>query len=372
VAEELARLGYGESAAENGKVSFSARAAAVARCNLWLRTADRLLVTLAELPASTFDELFAGVQGVAWEEFLPADARVVVTARSVKSRLTSLPSCQGTVKKAIVESLRRRYRRQWFPENGPLYAVEISIREDQGVLTLDTTGEGLHRRGYRLRAGAAPLRETLAAALVGLSRWDASRTLADHFCGSGTIAIEAAMAALGIAPGLKRSFTAETWPHLSTRLWQEAREEARGRAGAQRPESSGLEILASDRDGEAIAVARENARRAGVGTAVRWRKLPAEQFHCRRPFGCLVCNPPYGERTGEPAEVEALYRSLGQVFDRLDRWSAFVLTAHPYFERHFGRPSDRNRKLYNGNLKTYLYQYFGPLPRGWSPGITGW
>jgi putative N6-adenine-specific DNA methylase len=363
VAREIVELGYKKPVAENGKVCFTAGSEAVARCNLRLRTADRVLVILGEFPASTFEELFDGVQLIPWEEFLPPDARVVVTARSVKSKLTSLPSCQGTVKKAVVESLRRRHPRQWFPESGPLYAVEIAIREDRGTLTLDTTGEGLHRRGYRLRAGAAPLRETLAAALVLLSRWDSSRVLADPLCGSGTIVIEAAMAAQGIAPGMKRSFSAEGWPHLPARLWQEARDEARarGRAGGAAGLTAGR-ILASDRDGGAIAAARENAGRAGVEEAILWRTQPAERFHHREPFGCLICNPPYAERTGQPVEVEALYRSLGQVFDRLDRWSGFILTAHPQFERHFGRRSDRNRKLYNGNLKTYLYQYFGPLP----------
>jgi putative N6-adenine-specific DNA methylase len=368
VARELAGLGYGDPTVENGRVEFSASPAAVARCNLWLRSADRLLIVLAFFPASSFDELFAGVQLVPWADFLPLDGRILATARSVKSRLTSLPACQSTIKKAIVESLRRRYQRQWFPESGPLYAVEVSIRDDWGTLTLDTSGDGLHRRGYRTRAGAAPLRENLAAALVLLSRWSPSRVLADPFCGSGTIPVEAAMAGLGLAPGLRRSFSAEGWPHLPRRLWQEAREEARDLAQRRGPgPGAGLEILASDKDPRMISLARENARRAGVEGVVSWQTMPAERFYRREPFGCLVCNPPYGERTGESSEVEALYGSLGQVFARLDRWSAFVLTAHPRFEQHFGRRADRNRKMYNGNLKTYLYQYFGPLPRATDP-----
>ncbi|MBN1836143.1 MAG: hypothetical protein JW820_09860 [Spirochaetales bacterium] len=364
VSQELSELGYPEHVVGNGRVCFTAPAAALARCNLWLRTADRVLVVLAEFPAAGFDELFAGVQSVPWEEILPADARVVVTARSVRSRLTSLPACQSTVKKAVIESLRRRHAAQWFPESGPLYAVDLALRADRGLLTLDSTGEGLHRRGYRTRAGAAPLRENLAAALVMLSRWDPSRVLADPFCGSGTIVIEAAMAALQMAPGLRRSFTAEGWPHLDRRIWQEAREEARTRAAAATRGGGGeAEILASDRDVRMIALGRANARRAGVEGAISWRALPVERFRSRAPYGCLVCNPPYGERTGGASEVEELYRTLGAVFARLDRWSGFFLTSHPHFERHFGRPADRNRKLYNGNLKTYLYQYLGPLPR---------
>jgi putative N6-adenine-specific DNA methylase len=365
VAQELSGLGYEGHTVENSRVGFAAPPAAVARCNLWLRTADRVLVELASFPAGSFEELFAGVKSVPWEEFLPPDGRILTTARSVKSRLTSLPACQSTVKKAVIESLRRRYRTQWFPETGPLYAVDLSLRGDRGVLTLDTSGEGLHRRGYRLQAGAAPLRENLAAALVLLSRWNPPRVLADPFCGSGTIAIEAAMIALGMAPGLQRGFAAERWPHLGARIWQDAREEARDQAGeAGAAKQHDLVILASDRDPGMIGFAQANARRAGVQSTISWRTLPVERFHSRLSYGCLICNPPYGERTGEAREVDELYRSLGVVFDRLDRWSAFVLTGHPGFERQFGKQADRNRKLYNGNLKTYLYQYFGPLPRG--------
>jgi len=368
VGHELADLGYHEHEVENGRVSFTAPASAVARCNLWLRTADRVLIVLASFPASSFEELFAGVQAVPWEDFLPADGRIVVTARSVKSGLTSLPACQRTVKKAVIESLRRRYRSHWFPESGPVYLVDLSLRGDQGLLTLDTSGDGLNRRGYRLQAGAAPLRENLAAALTLFSRWSPPRVLADPFCGSGTIPIEGAMAALGMAPGLQRSFSAEGWPHLGARIWQEARDEARGQAEEAKGRSPGdLEILASDRDAGVMALARANARRAGVENVITWRTLPVERFHSRAACGVLVCNPPYGERTGESSQVEELYRSLGMVFRRLDRWSAFILTAHPGFERPFGRRADRNRKLYNGNLKTYLYQYLGPLPRDFPP-----
>ena len=361
VGEELQRLCFPDPVVENGRVRFGGGPAELARACLWLRTADRVVLRLAEFPAPDFDALYQGVQAVRWEEFLPEDARLLVSARSHRSRLTALPACQATVKKAMVQALRRRYPRERFPESGPLYAVDLALDRDQAVLSLDATGEGLHRRGYRRRAGLAPLRETLAAALVLLSRWEPSRPLADPLCGSGTIAIEAAQLGLGLAPGRLRQFTAESWPHLPQSVWNEAR--AQARASEQGPGPS-MSLQASDRDEGMVRVARENARAAGVERAVRFRVQPAEEFRSDEPYGCLICNPPYGERTGEAGEVEELYRRLGRAFSRLPDWSVFVLTGHPGFERLYGRKADRNRKLYNGNLKTYLYQFFGPLPPG--------
>jgi len=341
-------------------VRFGGGPPEMARACLWLRTADRVVLRLAEFPAPDFEALYQGVQAVRWEDFLPEDARLQVSARSRRSRLTALPACQATVKKGIIQALRRRHARERFPESGPLYAVDLALDQDQAVLSLDATGEGLHRRGYRRRAGPAPLRETLAAALVLLSRWEPSRPLAAPLCGSGTIAIEAALFGLGLAPGRLRRFTAESWPHLPAGLWKEARDQARAREAAAG--TAALNLEASDRDEGMVRVARENARAAGVGEAVRFRVQPAEEFRSAERYGCLICNPPYGERSGEAAEVEELYRSLGRSFSRLPDWSVFVLTGHPGFERLYGRRADRNRKLYNGNLKTYLYQYFGPLP----------
>jgi putative N6-adenine-specific DNA methylase len=362
--EELRRLGLGDPVAENGRVHFSGGPAELARACLWLRTADRVVLRLAEFPAPDFDALYQGVQAVRWEEFLPEEARLVVSARSHRSRLTALPACQATVKKAIIQALRRRFPRERFPESGPLYAVELALDRDQAALSLDATGEGLHRRGYRRRAGRAPLRETLAAALVLLSRWEPSRPLADPLCGSGTIAIEAAQLGLGLAPGRLRRFTAESWPHLPQSVWSGARAQARAR---EQPPWPALSLQASDRDEGILRVAQENARAAGVERAVRFRVQPAEEFRSAERYGCLICNPPYGERTGETGEVEELYRRLGRAFSRLPDWSVFVLTGHAGFERLYGRKADRNRKLYNGNLKTYLYQYFGPLPPGGAP-----
>ncbi len=363
--DELRRLGFPDPVAENGRVRFGGGPAELARACLWLRTADRVVLRLAEFPAPDFEALYQAVQAVRWEEFLPEEARLVVSARSHRSRLTALPACQATVKKGIIQALRRRHPRERFPESGPLYAVDLALDRDQAVLSLDATGEGLHRRGYRRRAGLAPLRETLAAALVLLSRWKPSRPLADPLCGSGTIPIEAAQLGLGLAPGRLRRFTAESWPHLPQSVWEEARAQARERESGPAPES--LSLQASDRDEGMVRVARENARAAGVERAVRFRVQPAEEFRSEERYGCLICNPPYGERTGEAGEVEQLYRRLGRAFSRLPDWSVFVLTGHPGFERLYGRKADRNRKLYNGNLKTYLYQYFGARPGG-APG----
>ena len=360
-AEELRQLGLSDLAVENGRVRFQGGFGELARASLWMRTADRLVVRLAEFPAADFEALYQGVQAVPWEQFLPADARLTVNARSHASSLTSVPSCQSTVKKGIVQALRRRFPRERFPETGPEFAVDLSLDRDLAVLTLDATGPGLHRRGYRLRTGEAPLRETLAAALVLLSRWDPSRPLTDPLCGSGTIAIEAAMIGLGLAPGRARSFAAEAWPLTPKDAWREARAAARATETAAR--GAKLDILAADKDGKVLEAARRNARDAGVEGAMRFRIQPAEEFRAEERFGCLVCNPPYGERSGSPAEAEELYRRLGRTFARLPDWSVFVLTAHPGFERLYGRRADRKRKLYNGNLQTCLYQYFGPLPR---------
>jgi putative N6-adenine-specific DNA methylase len=359
---ELERLGYGERTVENGRVCFTGRLEDIPRCNLWLRTTDRLLVRLAEFPAESFDQLFESVRALDWAELLPEEARFPVTARSRHSKLTSLPACQATVKKGIVEALRRRYRREMFPENGPTYTVDLALNRDRALLTLDTSGQGLHRRGYRRRAGEAPLRETLAAALVLLSRWEPARVLADPFCGSGTIPIEAALLGGGLAPGRHRDFVAEQWPHLPAGLWREARGEAQAAEARAAGAATVLRIRGSDRDPRVLELARENARTAGVGDWVRFETRQAEEFGSDEPFGCLIGNPPYGERSGELREVEDLYRSLGRVFPRLPDWSVFILSAHPRFQELYGRRADKNRKLYNGNLKTFLYAYYGPLP----------
>ncbi len=357
---ELGRLGCQEASAANGGVVFSGSEAELARANLWLRTADRLYVRLAEFDARTPEELFAGVEAPAWEEFLPRDARIQAEARTHGSRLASASACQSALKKGIIRALQRRYRQRRFPESGPAFQVSLVLRADRATLLLDSSGEGLHRRGYRSRAGEAPLRETLAAALVLISRWQPPRPLADPLCGAGTIAIEAALIGAGMAPGMGRRFAAEGWPAASRRVWEEAREEARERGAAGRAD---FRVQASDRDGGAVAMARGNAARAGVERSVELRQQPLQGFRSSQAQGCLISNPPYGHRQGEGREVEELYRGLGRLYRGLDDWSFFLLTAHPRFQQLFGRRATRNRKLYNGNLRVYLYQYYGPLPR---------
>ena len=358
VARELKTLGYDGLTVDNGKVSFVGDERDVARCNIWLRTADRILIKVAEFRAVDFEELFQGTLGVRWEDMIPLNGKMHITGKSVKSTLFSVKDCQAIVKKAVVEAMKRKYRTDWFEESGPVYKIEVSMLKDTATLTIDTSGPGLHKRGYRLEAGEAPLRETLAAALVLMSRWTPERILADPFCGSGTIPIEAALIGRNIAPGLTRSFVSEGWSQIPGDVWNEVREEARGRIN-----EAAFRVLASDRDAAALKAARENAVRAGVADYVAFQKLSVEEFRSRKKYGCIVSNPPYGERLGDSREVERLYRAMGAVFSQLEGWSFFILSAHPEFQRFFGRKADKNRKIFNGDLKCYYYQYLGPLPR---------
>jgi putative N6-adenine-specific DNA methylase len=358
VADELRALGYADLTVENGRVSFDGGAPDIARCNIRLRTADRLLIRMADFTATDFEELFQGTKQVAWEAFIPKNGKMHVTGKSVRSKLASVPDCQSIVKKAVVEAMRRRYPDTWFPEDGPVYRIEAAIVADCATLTVDTTGPGLHKRGHLTARGEAPLKETLAAALVRLARWQPGRALADPFCGSGTIPIEAALIGLNIAPGLGRSFVSEKWPNMPQALWREARDEAR----AAERRGVGLEITASDADPAAIEIARQNAKRAGVADAIAFRKATMEEFKSEARYGCIVCNPPYGIRT-QGAQVAQAYRALGDAWRRLPGWSLFALSADVRFERLFGRKADRKRKLYNGKIECNLYQYLGPLPR---------
>lgn len=357
VAQELRDLGYQHLRVENGMVIFEGDGKDIAWCNVRLRTADRVLVKMGEFMAADFEELFEGTKKIKWEDVIPADGKIHVVGKSVHSRLSSVPDCQAVVKKAIVEAIKRRYKVDILPETGALFKTEISLRKDVALLTLDTTGHGLHKRGYREQTGEAPIRENLAAALVLLSRWNPSRILADPLCGSGTIPIEAALIGRNIAPGIQRSFASESWGCIPLGIWEEARRQAR----AEEHDVS-LKILASDSDSLVLKKARINAQRAGVESSVVFQRLAVEHFRSRWKYGCIVCNPPYGQRIGGKGEVERLYTAMGKVFKSLDTWSFFILTAHPDFEALFGRKADRNRKLYNGDMKCYLYEFFGPLP----------
>lgn len=357
VARELNTLGY-ETVTENGRVLFSGDLIDICRCNLWLRTSDRVLIQMARFPATTFDELFEGVKALPWQDWIPADGEFPVEGRSHKSKLTSVPACQGIVKKAIVEKLKQSYRTEWFPEDGPRYVVEVNLLNDIALITLDTTGPALHKRGYRKLVTEAPLKETMAAAMLQISRWNGSRPLYDPCCGSGTLLIEAAMMAWNIAPGLRRSFPSEQWPVIGSELWEEARNEAFDAVRDDEP----LQLAGSDIDPKAIEVAEAAVKSAGLSGEIRLSVLPAAKARPEGDYGCIITNPPYGERLGDKEEVEKLIRQLGTMMIHLPTWSFFALSPSKQFEHYYGRKADKRRKLFNGRIECQYYQYFGPLP----------
>lgn len=358
VARELKDLGYEDVQVENGRVNFKGDYIDICRCNLWLRTSDRVLVKLGEFKAVTFDELFEGTKALPWQDWIPAHGEFPVEGRSHKSQLSSVPACQGIVKKAVVEKLKETYRTEWFEENGPRYVIEVNLLNDKALLTLDTTGPGLHKRGYRKQATEAPLKETMAAALILLSRWGPHRPLYDPCCGSGTILIEAAMIGWNIAPGLRRSFNSENWPIIPDELWQEAREEAFDAVRDDIP----LQITGSDIDGEAIEIAMAAAKSAGLGKEITFKKLPAASITPEGDFGCMITNPPYGERLSDEKEVRKLISQLGRVAAGLPTWSFFAITPTKQFEQDFHKKADKRRKLFNGRFECQYLQFLGPLP----------
>jgi putative N6-adenine-specific DNA methylase len=358
VAREVKNLGYEAIRTENARISFLADESAIPRCNLWLRSADRVLVKVGEFTALSYEELFQGTKALPWEEWLPEDACFPVEGKSVHSRLFSVPDCQSIVKKAIVERLKQRYRTQWFEETGPTYRIEIALLKDVAILTIDSSGAGLHKRGYRKLSAPAPLKETLAAALVNLSYWNPEKVLIDPFCGSGTIPIEAALIGLNIAPGLKREFVSEKWPQIPAEIWRAARQEAND---AIRRDLK-LKISGTDIDEEVLSLARYHCQQAGLGEQLHLQRLPLADLRNSHKYGCVICNPPYGERLSEQREVERLYREMRRVFDALDTWSVYIITAFPGFEHVYGKKADRRRKLYNGRIECQFYQYYGPRP----------
>jgi putative N6-adenine-specific DNA methylase len=358
LARELRNLGYVDQIVENGRVTFYGDEKDICITNLWLRTAGRILVKLGEFEARTFDDLFEGTKALPWTQWIPQLGEFPVDGRSHKSMLTSVPACQGIVKKAIVEKLKQRYNTDWFPESGPRYVVEVTLLNDIATLTIDTTGSGLHKRGYRKVATEAPLRESLAAAMILLSRWRPERPLYDPFCGSGTIPIEAAMIGWNIAPGLKRSFNAEDWTNVPIELWKEAREEAYDLIKDDVP----LNIVGSDIDQEAINIALTAVKNAGFSKDIKLELAPVSDISPEGEFGCIITNPPYGERIGSYEEVERVSRQLGKVAKRLKNWSHFIISPNKNFETLFERRADKKRKLFNGQIECTFYQYFGPLP----------
>ncbi|MBO4853821.1 MAG: class I SAM-dependent RNA methyltransferase [Oscillospiraceae bacterium] len=353
VGDEVRRLGLQDVQVENGHVLCRGTDDDCARLNINLRCGARVLLVLSQFPARTFEELFQGVRAIAWEDCLPRDASFPVKGYSISSQLFSVPSCQSIIKKAIVERLKTRYRLEQFPESGVKYQIRFSIQKDQVSICLDTSGEGLYKRGYRAVGVEAPLRETLAAALVILSRYRGRDPFCDPFCGSGTIPIEAALIAKNRAPGLRRTFDAVQWGFLGDTCWRRAREEAQDREFL-----GSYDIWGGDIDPNAVAIARDNARKAGVEDAVRFETADVRRFRRESEYGQLVTNPPYGERLMEKAEAEELYRALGKVWRDLPAgWRTLILSSHTEFERSFGRSADKKRKLYNGMIKCDVFMY---------------
>lgn len=357
VAREVRELGFEEVEVENGKVTFTSSPEGICRANLWLRTADRVLLKMGEFEALSFEDLFEQTKALPWPDWIPVNANFPVVGKSIKSKLFSVPDCQAIVKKAVVEKMKDRYRQNWFEETGPRYRIEVALLKDIATLTIDTSGAGLHKRGYRKLGSEAPLRETLAAAIILLSRWFPDRPLIDPFCGSGTLPIEAALIGRSMAPGLNRDFDACYWPMITQSMWQRAREEAEDKIDRlYKPNIQGYDI-----DGKILSLARYHARQAQVDELVTFQERPVAELRSRYKYGYIICNPPYGVRIGEKDEVEELYREMGKVFKGLDTWSYYILTSHPDFERLFGR-ADKKRKLYNGKIQCNLFQYFGPRP----------
>jgi putative N6-adenine-specific DNA methylase len=358
VARELKDLGYKQQTVENGKVTFAADLSAICRANLWLRTADRIRLKVGEFSATTFDDLFEKTKALPWAELLPRNALFPVDGKSVQSKLFSISDCQAIVKKAVVESMKKSYRTNWFKEEGPLYRLEVSLLKDNVTLTIDTSGAGLHKRGYRQSGSGAPLRETLAAALILIARWKPDLTLIDPLCGSGTIPIEAALLGQNIAPGINRNFASEDWPTIPKRYWHEARRESHDLADYHKS----LDISGTDINPEAIKIARHNSSEAGVEDQIHFQARPLSELSSKKKYGKVICNPPYGERLGNLKEIEELYRQMGKIYAKFDTWSWYTVTAYEGFEKLFGKQASKRRKLYNGNIKVQYYQYFGPEP----------
>ena len=353
VSDEVKRLGLQEVQAENGRILCRGTLADAARLNLNLRCGARVLLVLGRFPARSFEELFQGTRAIAWEDYLPENAAFPVKGYSISSQLHSVPACQSIIKKAMVERMKAHYHREQFPEDGVKYQVRFSLFKDEAALCLDTSGEGLYKRGYRARNMGAPLKETLAAALVTLSRYRGKDPFCDPFCGSGTIPIEAALIAKNRAPGLDRSFAAQKWKNMDSKLWLEAGDEAMDK------EFHGhYDIWGGDIDPAAVELARHNAELAGVEDCIRFEVADAGKFHRDSEYGQLVTNPPYGERLLEKKEAEDLYRMFGAALrDLPPKWRVLVLSSHTEFERCFGRPADKKRKLYNGMIKCDAFMY---------------
>ncbi|WP_353894048.1 class I SAM-dependent RNA methyltransferase [Proteinivorax hydrogeniformans] len=358
VADEVEDLGYKKLSVENGKVTFLGDEKAICRSNLWLRVADRVKIKMGEFKATTFEELFEQTKALPWEWWITQDAKFPVEGKSIKSKLYSVSDCQAIVKKAVVDRLKDTYGDQWFSEEGPTYKIEVSILKDTVTLSIDTTGPGLHKRGYRTDQGKAPIKETLAAAMLKLAKYNSDRTLIDPFCGSGTICIEAAMIGQNIAPGMNREFVSESWENISKKSWKEARKETHDVAEYDKE----LSIQGYDIDGRVTKIAQQHISEAMLDDVIHIQKRDVKDLSSKDKYGMIVTNPPYGERIGEKEQVEELYRTMGDVFSKLDTWSFYVLTSNREFEELFGKEATKRRKLYNGRIACQYYQYYGPKP----------
>lgn len=358
VAKEVRDLGY-DCQVENGKIMYKGDQSAIARSNLWLRSADRVKIKVAEFKAYSFDELFEKTKALNWEDYLSADVEFPVSGKSVKSQLYSVPDCQAIVKKAIVDRLKSKYKQvSWFEETGPLFKIEVSILKDLVTLTIDTSGAGLHKRGYRTGQGEAPLKETLAAALIMLTNWKPDKPFIDPFCGSGTIPIEAALIGQNIAPGFNRDFVSESWSWMDSKVWDEARNEAEDLADYDQY----LDISGCDIDHRMVEISKANSFEAGLGDLIDFKQMQVRDISTRKEYGVIVGNPPYGERLGEKKAVEQMYKEMGEAFKKLDTWSIYMITSNPDFEQFYGKPATKKRKLFNGFIRTDFYQYWGKRP----------
>lgn len=357
---EIQKLGYDILKVEDGKVTFAGDEAAIVRANIFLRTTERILIKIGSFKATTFDELFEGTKALPWEQFIPEDGKFwVAKETSIKSKLFSPSDIQSIMKKAMVDRLKKKYNVNWFPEDGASFPLRVTIMKDVVTVGLDTSGDSLHKRGYRQATVKAPITETLAAALIMLTPWKWDRILVDPFCGSGTFPIEAAMIGANIAPGMNRSFSAEDWMHLiPKKAWYDAANEAED----QIRRDIEMDIQGYDIDPGAIKAAMENARLAEVDHLIHFQQRPVSQLSHRKKYGFVITNPPYGKRLEEEEDMPALYREIGEAFSHLDSWSFYLITAFDQAERYLGRKADKNRKIYNGMMKTYFYQYMGPKP----------
>ncbi len=358
VKREVQKLGFENIKVQDGRVEFTGDLRDMARANIYLGGADRVLLKLAEFKALEFEDIFQAVKKIDWAYYMPMDANFVVTGKSVKSKLSSVPACQSVTEKAIVEKMKETYKISMFPKSGAKYKVLISILKDTAIITIDTSGEGLHKRGYRETAVKAPLKETLAYSLIELSYWRKDRVLLDPVCGSGTIAIEAAMKAKNIAPGLSRKFVSETWSFSDPQVWKDVRAEAFSKIDVDFTPK----IYASDIDPKNIEIAKENAYNAGVDDCIVFECKPFKEVTLPEQYGVTICNPPYGERIGILKEVEDLYRDMGKLYQADPTWSFYCITSHEEFERIYGKRADQKRKLYNGMIKIDYFQYYGLRP----------